>query len=122
MTAARRAAMTLTDVDDADDFVELPRVPPVAVHRANGATTFVHFLYAAEPPPHGALEDESDDDDCYDWYTYERAARALARDAGALAALRTAACALARRTARGRSWSRHTTTSRASSRRSGARR
>ena len=36
---------------------------------------YAHALYAARPPPPGALEDAdlTDDDDLYDWYTWPRA-------------------------------------------------
>ena len=38
-------------------------------------TVLVYALYAARPPPPGALEDAdlTDDDDLYDWYTWPRA-------------------------------------------------
>ena len=70
LDTALRAAMALTDIDDASEFVPLPRVPPVTLLRANGARTLVHVLYAANKPPPGPLEDAdmSDDEDFYDWY------------------------------------------------------
>lgn len=67
-----RAFAARCDVDP-DDVVPLAHVPPLALYH-EGITT-VHFFEARHPPPDGPLEDAdlSDEDDAYDWYTFDRA-------------------------------------------------
>jgi len=95
--AAIRAASELCDIDGPAEVVALPAIPPAVVYRPDGRRVWVHALYAARPPPPGPLEnqDQSDDEDVYDWYTWPRALAALVDDAASVIALRTLACSLA---------------------------
>ena len=47
----------------------LPAIPPAALHLGEASFALIHPLYAARPPPPGALEgaDLTDDEDSYDW-------------------------------------------------------
>jgi len=91
--AAIRAVEELVEVE-ASEVLELKHVLPVAIYGPHGLPHLVqmHALYATEPPPDGALEDAdlTDEDCCYDWYTWERACKRLGDDAS-VAALRTMA-------------------------------
>jgi hypothetical protein len=73
-------------------------------NRAEKRCVLVYALYAARPPPPGALEDAdlTDDEDLYDWYTWPRAEHVLRGSAPALSTLRTLACSLATAASAGR--------------------
>ncbi|KAJ8611368.1 hypothetical protein CTAYLR_006478 [Chrysophaeum taylorii] len=98
VTEGLRAFATRCDVDE-DDVSSLDgKVAPLLLYHS-GLTT-VHFFEARDPPPEGPLEDAdlSDDDDAYDWYTYERARARVDEPtrlflAAAAAALRAAVAA-----------------------------
>ena len=62
---------------------------------------WLYPLYASRPPPPGPLEDQdqSDDEDLYDWYTWPRALAVL--DGRSVATLRVLACSLAAAAAAG---------------------
>jgi G3E family GTPase len=105
---ALRAAVEFCDIAEEYKDTELermPAVPPAALHlsekEGGGAGeaghALIYPLYAARPPPPGALEDAdlTDDEDLYDWYTWPRAVHVLRDDARALATLRTLACGIA---------------------------
>ena len=64
----RRPSSPLQDTE----LERLPAIPPAALHIGEtGEASFalIHPLYAARPPPPGALEDAdlTDDEDSYDW-------------------------------------------------------
>ena len=62
----------------------MPAVPPASLYLGEPAEAThcaVFVLYAARPPPPGALEDAdlTDEDDLYDWYGTRTGPDALAR-------------------------------------------
>ena len=64
-----RAASEMCDIDGPEEVVPLPGIPPSVVYRPGGGHMWLYVLYAARPPPDGPLEDQdqSDDEDLYDW-------------------------------------------------------
>ena len=98
---AIRAASEHCDIEEVvENIRELERVSevaPASLYLEDGQHALIYVLYAARPPPPGALEDAdlTDEDDLYDWYTWPRAVNVLRHDARALATLRTLACAVA---------------------------
>eukprot|EP01052_Picozoa_sp_SAG31_P038899 SAG31_NODE_5286_length_2632_cov_2.478484_1_plen_585_part_01 len=100
LTGARRAIEEHCGISLADQYHQIgaldARVPPLALYRHSGGVTTVVILVALEAPPPGPLEDAdiSDDEDCYDWYTFPRALSGERVDAPTAAFLRTAAYAL----------------------------
>ncbi|KAJ1634674.1 CobW/HypB/UreG, nucleotide-binding domain-containing protein, partial [Pavlovales sp. CCMP2436] len=97
LDAAMRAAAEQCDIDSSGELLPLPDLLPLALYPARGgAPTRLVALYARDAPPPGPLEDAdmTDDEDCYDWYTWHRAIKALDKDARAIDALRTFASVL----------------------------
>lgn len=108
--AAVRAVADACDIDGQTEVVQLPGVPPVPLYGPaaglpSGAVAQIHLLYACRGPPPGPLEDAdaTDEDDFYDWYTWERAENALCKvgDKGSVDTLRAAAALLAAAAAAG---------------------
>ena len=105
---AIRAASEHCDIEEVvENIRELERVSevaPASLYLEDGQHALIYVLYAARPPPPGALEDAdlTDEDDLYDWYTWPRAVNVLRHDARALATLRTLACAVANAVSAGR--------------------
>ena len=100
---AVRAVSELCDIDS-DEFYVLSNIPPTALYRptVSGSASCiitVYVMYAIQPPPDGALEeqDKEDVDDLYDWYTWHRAVEAFASigDENSIFTMRSIACALA---------------------------
>jgi G3E family GTPase len=114
LDGAIRAAAEHCDIDEWKDteLEKMPQVQPAVLYLGGAGEgpqeqqqqALVYPLYAARPPPPGALEDAdlTDDDDTYDWYTWPRAVHALRHDPNALAAIRTLACAVAAAVGAGR--------------------
>eukprot|EP00949_MAST-11_sp_MAST-11-sp1_P003878 g3878.t1 len=70
------------DIDAENEVQELQHIPPIKVYGQSTIKTLFVF-YAVNPPPGSANLDEEDEDDLYDWYTFERAVSVL-RQAGDL--------------------------------------
>ena len=89
---ATRAVVEFTKVD-ATEVRILANVLPVAMYGPNDRPILVELypVYATEPPPDGALEnqDMEDDETPYDWYTYPNATAKL--DKASIAALQNMA-------------------------------
>ena len=100
---AIRAVSELCDIDS-DEFYVLASIPPSviyypAVPGSNAYNISVYVMYAIQPPPDGALEeqDKEDVDDLYDWYTWQRAVDAFTsvRNESSILTMRSIACSLA---------------------------
>ena len=87
---AIRAIVELTEVE-ASEVKPLEMISPVTVYAPNGRNIVMQLypLYAAAPPPDGALEDADleDDESPYDWYLFENAVNRL--DERSIAALQS---------------------------------
>jgi G3E family GTPase/ADP-ribose pyrophosphatase YjhB (NUDIX family) len=101
---AERAVTELCDID-ADEFYILSAIQPQTIYQTScGASVSamrnvtVFLMYAVEPPPEGALEDQDKEDpeDLYDWYTWERAVETFnaVNDYSSVLAMRCIACVL----------------------------
>lgn len=99
---AARAVTELCDID-ADEFYILAAIQPQTIYQSRCGKNVtrnvtVYLMYAVEPPPEGALEDQDKEDpsDPYDWYTWHRAVAAFgaADDNSSLLAMRCIACVL----------------------------
>ena len=77
LEAAVRSVEEQCDID-AEEIIHFEHVQPIMVYGYE-IPVLLHLFYAKSPPPPGPLEDAdvSDDEDCYDWYTYPRADTAL---------------------------------------------
>lgn len=100
---AIRAVSELCDIDS-DEFYILPALLPVTLYCPQGiqeeqGDVTVYLMYAVQPPPDGSLEDQDreEEDDLYDWYTYQRAIDVFKKinDNNSVLTMRTIACALA---------------------------
>lgn len=72
---ACRAAMTLCDIYDEEYYIT-PNVPSVTFHRPGEVIT-IFCGFATRPPPQDApdedFEESEDEDDLYDWFTFNQA-------------------------------------------------
>lgn len=90
--AATRAVTEACDIHP-EELAILRDVAPAIVYDVTGPTPVVVTVFAAlatNPPPAGLGDDESEDeDDLYDWFTFEQASRRLQSDheRGAVAAV-----------------------------------
>ena len=100
IACAIRSINQCCEIDGEDEVMALPHVPPVSIYMPCGRSVIIelHALYAVQPPPDGPLEeaDMEDEDDIYDWYTFERAVTALRKtgDTATIIALQTMSFAL----------------------------
>ena len=99
--AAVRAVAEFCDLNGPEDKIDeevmvLPAVPACGMYVGESKQlALVHVLYAKNPPPSGPLTaaDVENPNDCYDWYTFQRAVTRV--QPHTFAALRTAVCAVA---------------------------
>ena len=97
IACAIRSVTQYCEIDGKTEVNPLPHIPPVSIYMPCGRPLVIELypLYAINPPPEGPLEDADmeDEDDIYDWYTFERAIAALqkTKDVASIIALQTMA-------------------------------